>query len=1308
MILYICLKIFFNKIYMRNLITITFFVLLFFNNSIVVNASNVDLWNIWLWVNLEYNSKSLSQFNSNDNYILMNSSINPNTTMISNNFHFSTSNSNLKYWILVARTGIFPSDFSDYTNNQRNDYIVENICKNSDYNSYIHYNNLDSDFYLSSNYLERTISTGRKAFVICFKDGWDYSAFWWNYRLNNRNDIWLSDVSLTWYDYDVVYWPNGFVINYESSDFVNRGTYYYISENNCSYYVDDYENEVTSYDKIEILLPEWDSTWEKRKKLCVVEKKFNYYYWREEYKFEEQLLTYTFDWDKPVINIGTNWDENLWYSDPIDIEITCKDSYLYDCVALYWNEVSEKEALWNNELKINKTLWNNAVNTLFIEANDRFWNKKNLNKSFKLDNFKPNLDIFLTEKIVDNVIVSMTVSAFCNDNNLSWCNFSSFNGSLFPVAENGITYFKKEFTENVTETISIKDNVGNLTAKEFTITTIGKELSWWYGLKYQDPDNVNWIDISVAQKNNWAITTCWQPASCIGSSSENDCDEFDTAPSTLNNGYQTYTRTTGGLAYKANHKLFEVETNRIGCKYYDWHAPEFELQVQKTVYAGNWNIEYVFKSISDQWSGLKKITIKSTLEDWTTNTVFKEVNEDTPVDSFNLIDLGIAKKSIDNVDYDSNWYAQINLEIKVEDWTENIKIENDIIYLIPDIENLNTANSKIKTIVGKPYADLTDHYEYKITLEDNHWNNIKNIDIENILKLEIKPDDIVFNNTFIDTDSIYNEYCDKLGVICYSPIYYKFPWKTSIDNSSGIFTFNGELDDWEIEFSVYSKVPTYDSYEFDLWKIKLDTFNVKIYLDWTEINSFDFKDIDNLDFYDSLTTRQFDISDFLNDNTLNSFKATLNSGSTDFRFDNIILFITYNNSDLDLLNKFEIIDLAIKEDKNWELQFTIEANKDYDLLLNSNGLWLEDLKIEWFLEKNTSKANWESTFYKIFEKNYGEEETSDRDIDIKWIADTEDSWYWDNILKTDVSLDNIDVNKSEIVKNIKKQVANYTKNLANKVTTKKDYTVNLDEPSNTINWEKIFYYDFSWKECGISYNDYNKWCNVIINTSEIIGKNNIIVKWWNLILNSDMYYGENSMIWYYVFRDSSNMKNGWNVYINENITNAVWILYSEWSVMSINNSNNKIYDWKNAWPNDLLKQLLWYWSIFSKNTVWWTINYLNNQDDLSLSCPYWTDAYIASSWNISTAECTEVEANRYDFSLLRRFQSRVGYDGNCNGSYYAINWNWNKIDNAFIQWKTCFDSTSGYNYLRKTDNYKSSFVVEYDSRVQSNPLLIIK
>jgi len=361
------------------------------------------------------------------------------------------------------------------------------------------------------------------------------------------------------------------------------------------------------------------------------------------------------------------------------------------------------------------------------------------------------------------------------------------------------------------------------------------------------------------------------------------------------------------------------------------------------------------------------------------------------------------------------------------------------------------------------------------------------------------------------------------------------------------------------------------------------------------------------------------------------------------------------------------------------------------IILKSDLLW--EINISWENIINTEQilnARWE-------EKTVSDTTIyDDKKISVSWITNLENT----EVLESDFSQkQSIDIETQWMLTNVNKLI---NKNLV-KYTNWLDPSI--DNYSN-LNWfsKKIHYYNFEWQEELSSSNKDNKWKILTIwdwwewssyYKMWVAWQKLLYVKWWNIYINSDIYNIEDdNQLVIVVKRDSNNKKNGWNIYINPEVTNIDAILIADGSIIS--------YDWTNilntdTYQNKLRKQLLIYWSIYTKNTYW---------EDKTI---YGTDHYISNWWK------EEIDINTYNLAKLRSFQVELNNDieWSCaliwdNSGIVARNNDDNiALTYAFAWKKECYLTDSPQDYLRWTEKI-SSLVIEYNPVIQRNPHFILR
>lgn len=220
------------------------------------------------------------------------------------------------------------------------------------------------------------------------------------------------------------------------------------------------------------------------------------------------------------------------------------------------------------------------------------------------------------------------------------------------------------------------------------------------------------------------------------------------------------------------------------------------------------------------------------------------------------------------------------------------------------------------------------------------------------------------------------------------------------------------------------------------------------------------------------------------------------------------------------------------------------------------------------------------------------------------------------------------------------------------------------------------------------------WTNTYSSSSpiKVSGKKTIVIYWGDLYINSDMYYQWNdSILWIIVIKDK-NWK-WWNIFINPNVTNIIWSIFSQYSISSASVSDFtsspqtiKYYNWSDI-TNYLRNQLFIYWSVFSENTIGGSIS--------PYKCPY----YVSN--------CNQEQAVRYDLNYLRNYflsKDNRAWTSVQDNSYVNIPYNnWKKV-----WWITCDTSwtctvwITVLSKLAAADDWYS-VVIKYNPNLQTNP-----
>jgi hypothetical protein len=158
-------------------------------------------------------------------------------------------------------------------------------------------------------------------------------------------------------------------------------------------------------------------------------------------------------------------------------------------------------------------------------------------------------------------------------------------------------------------------------------------------------------------------------------------------------------------------------------------------------------------------------------------------------------------------------------------------------------------------------------------------------------------------------------------------------------------------------------------------------------------------------------------------------------------------------------------------------------------------------------------------------------------------------------------------------------------------------------------------------------------------------KNNdtIIVEEWNFYIDINMNKTKN--LWIVVLKPNYNIeewyKTDWwwgNLYIETNVTYINAIIYAEWGLISTHLYN--VLDTNNADRTALLnKQLVMYWSMFTRNTIGWTLL-------------WWGYTDYVLPWQQLTSNLDH--ATIYDLNMVRRWLGIADADNLNNDDPFVV------------------------------------------------------
>lgn len=241
----------------------------------------------------------------------------------------------------------------------------------------------------------------------------------------------------------------------------------------------------------------------------------------------------------------------------------------------------------------------------------------------------------------------------------------------------------------------------------------------------------------------------------------------------------------------------------------------------------------------------------------------------------------------------------------------------------------------------------------------------------------------------------------------------------------------------------------------------------------------------------------------------------------------------------------------------------------------------------------------------------GIDNTSQRWLKITWLTHSQnqiDIVTWQSTTSWDISL-LWNLEKSYFQRDVRKNAYSLVKEVTPNNWSLNPIVYNLDL-SNDENWVELW---------DVLYFGWLDWENVEINLSwNYSWVKTILVEWWNVYIKWDILANDKTkdVLWIIALKNDTTW-NGWNIYINPNVLEVDSILYADRALVS--------YDWNelspaNGWTYEYLnKQLYIYWTVFSNNTIGW-----------SVQSPYKCPFYIP---NLS---CDLDTAQKYDMNYLRR------------------------------------------------------------------------
>jgi hypothetical protein len=150
--------------------------------------------------------------------------------------------------------------------------------------------------------------------------------------------------------------------------------------------------------------------------------------------------------------------------------------------------------------------------------------------------------------------------------------------------------------------------------------------------------------------------------------------------------------------------------------------------------------------------------------------------------------------------------------------------------------------------------------------------------------------------------------------------------------------------------------------------------------------------------------------------------------------------------------------------------------------------------------------------------------------------------------------------------------------------------------------------------------------SIILPDTDFSKYDTIVVKNGNVLINGDI----TSLKWIIVLKDNYNIRNDyqttWNVYVANNVENINAVIYADWALISSSSTTHSPYNYE-----ELTKPLKIKWSLFTRNTIGWSIE--------------WTlgKILLPGGWQ-ATTDTDKILAWYYDLNNIRMWWSSCAED----------------------------------------------------------------
>lgn len=867
--------------------------------------------------------------------------------------------------------------------------------------------------------------------------------------------------------------------------------------------------------------------------------------------------------------------------------------------------------------------WSSLINSESIFQKIHWENKKlyvhedyNLNIFSWKDIVRNQTNWVTSSYSVDWVTFWNWMSLFKNKGSIiqNWKQESPWISTMIEVLEN--TYIKDESGVNMPNQ--------NILVRKYYKVDFNFDKTWptWWELRLYNDSNwtTNFSYIPWTWLNSWKYYTmvCWDPETwCKCAESDTQCEIVDwkvrTIPKIL--GHMVQPTAT----FKNNVDLESTITWTIvwwSSIMYDESNPRISLYL---INKNDDSIKYDFKYNQESNREYEK--------DWFWRKynwqqiwwkVYYSINNEISTKADENLQLKVWVQD-DYLNNSSNWVSWI------KNYSIIIKLEEDWIY--NKVYEFNKENEKFNIDWSKKESDVIeikledflktkDSWKYEILIEsyDWAWNHTKTKSILNIYPNELDPNktNIIYSweNKYANNENYYL-YKISLKDKYWNPIYNKkinsiehfcdwLAWCKEIKTNTVDKTWSNAIiifelsnwaitnEKWEIEFKLKSLAPWIYTNKFLInlnnWNDKYE--NVSSQLNISIFNSSETNFLPPVYLWDIQVSNNFWDSWDANPEIwkLQDYKISLLNKWN---------LVWYTNWNLDISKNsiYSTIEWHIWRDfKNIVKYFwnNIETNLWFYWAIDWNENLLKWPKVENKDMKISYILWWKNIVYYIDSKFIEWCDKQTLWLKVEWLLQFD--WKWD-ITWQESNFS--DLSKSQLRTKIRENAYKYISNMSN---------------WQILNWVKYVEWNITiWWE--------NLWYETLV------------VKNWNIVISSDLNTLKNKL-WIIVIKDNYNVltdyKKSGNIYVNNNVKYISASIYSDWAIRSSKEN------WDSYNDNELLQKLEIYWSLFTRNTIWWAV--------------YWNKSYTLP-WLQSTDDYKLAEV--YDLNYIRK-------SNNCSDEYSTL------------------------------------------------------